>query len=88
MTTLNPAQFRGREATMGTVEEGKNADLVVLDANPLTDVTNFDRIAAVFSKGKYYSRTALDKLLSEAAATYASQSLRELATALDPTHPD
>lgn len=87
-TTLNPAQFLGRQATMGTVEQGKNADLVLLDANPLTDVSNLDRISAVFLKGKYYPRATLDKLLADAAATYSSLSLKELTTALDPTHPD
>lgn len=38
MTTLNGAEFLGRQSTMGTVDIGKNADLVVLDANPITDV--------------------------------------------------
>jgi hypothetical protein len=38
-------------------------------------------------KGKYYTRAALDKLLSDTAAAYAAQALRPLETALDPTHP-
>lgn len=88
MTTLNGAQFVGRQATMGTVEEGKNADLVLLDANPIADVANLDKISAVFLRGKYYSRGALDNLLSSVAAAYAVQPLRELSTALDPTHSD
>ncbi len=54
MTTLNGAQFMHREATMGTVDEGKNADLVLLDANPIKDVANLDKIAAVVLKGKYF----------------------------------
>jgi hypothetical protein len=40
----------------------------------------------VFLKGKYYSRVALDKLLSDVAAAYAAQPLKELSTALDPAH--
>jgi len=40
----------------------------------------------VFLKGKYYSRAALDKLLADVEAAYASQPLRDLATALDPYH--
>jgi imidazolonepropionase-like amidohydrolase len=62
MTTLNGAKFLGREATMGTVEAGKNADLVVLAANPLSDVRNLHRIDAVVHSGIYYSRSDLDAL--------------------------
>ena len=87
-TTLTGAQFVGREATMGTVEQGKNADLVLLDANPIADSANLDKISAVFLRGKYYSRAALDTLLSNVASAYASQQIQALSTALDPTHPD
>ena len=73
MTTLNGAEFLGRQATMGTVEEGKNADLVLLDANPVADVANLDAISGVFLKGRYFSKVALDKLKSDVAAAYAVQ---------------
>ena len=85
-TTLNGAQFLGREARMGTVDSGKNADLVLLDANPIADVANLDKISAVVLRGKYYSRSALDKLLSDVAAAYAAQPLLDLSTAIDPNH--
>ena len=88
MTTLNGAQFVGRQATMGTVEPGKNADLVLLNADPIADVTNLDKISGVFLKGKYYSRNALDAVLSNVAAAYAAQPLKDLSTALDLTHND
>jgi adenine deaminase len=42
--TLNPARFLGRTADIGTVAEGWLADLVLLDANPLEDITNTTRI--------------------------------------------
>jgi hypothetical protein len=51
-----------------------------------SDVANLDKISAVSLKDKYYSRVALDKLLSDVAAAYAAQPLKELSTALDPTH--
>ncbi len=70
MTTLNGAQFMNREASMGTVDEGKNADLVLLDANPVEAVANLDRIAAVVLKGKYFSKDALDKMKSDVASAY------------------
>ncbi len=48
MTTLNGAEFLNREATMGIVDEGKNADLVLLEANPIEDGANLDKLSAVF----------------------------------------
>ena len=87
MTTLDGARFLGRESTMGTVEAGKNGDLVLLDGNPIADVANLDKVSSVFLRGKHYSRTALDKLLSDVAAAVAIEPLRPLASALDPNHP-
>ena len=66
MTTINGAKFLGREATMGTVEPGKDANLVVLDANPLASIQNLHRINAVVRGGNYYSRAALDAITQQA----------------------
>ena len=85
--TLNGAQFAGREATMGSVEVGKLADLVLLEANPLEDSKNLDRIAAVFMRGKHFSRSALDRMLEEVAVGYAAQPQRPVAVLKDPSHP-
>jgi imidazolonepropionase-like amidohydrolase len=63
MTTLNPARFYGREATMGSVEVGRDADLVLLDANPIESAKNLDRIYAVVRNGVFYSHDALDQEL-------------------------
>ena len=73
---------------MGTVDEGKNADLVLLDGNPIADVANLDKISAVFLKGKYFSKVALEKLKSDVATAYANQPLQSFHTALDPNHLD
>jgi hypothetical protein len=70
MTTLNGAEFLGRQATMGTVDEGKNADLVLLDANPIEDVANLDKISGVFLKGRYFSKDALEKMKREVSVAY------------------
>jgi imidazolonepropionase-like amidohydrolase len=61
--TINPAKFLGKEHELGTVEPGKYADLVLLDANPLDDIRNTQKIAAVIVNGRYLSRAALDKML-------------------------
>jgi imidazolonepropionase-like amidohydrolase len=60
--TLFGAEFLRRSASMGTVEEGKNADVVLLDANQIASVENLDRIWAVVLQGRYYSKSALDKM--------------------------
>ena len=64
--TVNPARFLKAEDSLGTIERGKLADLVLLDANPLDDIRNTTRIRAVVLNGRYMDRDALDALLEEA----------------------
>ena len=68
--TSNPAKFFGMEDRLGTIAVGKLADMVLLDANPLDDIRNTQKIAAVVANGRYFSRADLDKMLAgvEAAA--------------------
>ncbi|MFT3722122.1 MAG: amidohydrolase family protein [Hyphomonadaceae bacterium] len=63
-TTLAPAEFLGREAQTGTVDVGKDADLVLLDGNPVADVANLGRISGVILNGRYLSKADLDALKS------------------------
>jgi hypothetical protein len=67
--TINPAKFLGKEATMGTVEAGKTADLVLLDADPLADIANTKKIRAVISRGRLLDREALDRMLKAAESS-------------------
>jgi imidazolonepropionase-like amidohydrolase len=64
--TLNPAIFLGLEKEFGTVEKGKIADMVLLDANPLDDIKNTQKITAVFAAGKYLRKNELEKMLKDA----------------------
>jgi hypothetical protein len=64
--TINPARFLGLDAASGGVVVGGTADLVLLDANPLQDISNTKRIAAVVLRGKLLDRAALDRMLQEA----------------------
>jgi hypothetical protein len=64
--TLAPARFLGATDSLGTVEAGKVADLVLLDADPLLDIANTSRIRAVIVAGRLVERDALDALLAEA----------------------
>ena len=69
--TRNPAEYFGILNETGTVEEGKSADLVLLDVDPLEDIQNTQKIAGVVLRGHYYSRSNLDALLERAAAISA-----------------
>ena len=66
--TINPAKFLDRTKDFGTVEKGKIADLVLLDANPLDNIANTRKIAAVVSNGRYLPRADLDKILADVEA--------------------
>ena len=59
-------RFFGKDKDVGTVEKGKIADLVLLDANPLDDIANTKKIASVIYGGTLLSRAQLDKILSDA----------------------
>ncbi|MDQ3257600.1 MAG: amidohydrolase family protein [Acidobacteriota bacterium] len=66
--TRNPAMYLGELNSSGTVERGKLANLVLLDADPLDDINNTKRIDAVILNGRYLSKEALQKMLSEIEA--------------------
>lgn len=66
-STLSPAIFFGLSDSLGTIETGKIADLVLLEANPLEDIRNTKRIVAVISEGRLLDRKALDSMLASSA---------------------
>jgi imidazolonepropionase-like amidohydrolase len=62
--TINPARFLNRTNDLGTVQKGKIADLVILNANPLADIRNTRSIDSVIADGRYYSRDRLNTILT------------------------
>ena len=61
---------------MGSIEEGKLADIVLLDADPLTEIRNTQAIHAVIANGRHFSREDLRDML-EAVAAAASRMVDE-----------
>ena len=66
--TWNPAEYLGMTDSTGSIAVGKVADLVFLDANPLEDIRNIQRIWAVVLRGKLLQKAALEALLASRKA--------------------
>ena len=59
--TINAARMIGREKDSGTIEEGKLADLLILDANPLDDIRNIKQIHRIIKGGTVFDPAELLK---------------------------
>lgn len=66
--TREPAKYLGLLDTLGTIEKGKIADLVLLAADPLADISNTRRIDAVVVNGRLLTKEALQRILTDAEA--------------------
>jgi hypothetical protein len=76
-STYNPALYLGELDEFGTIEVGKRADLVLLDANPLDDITHTRRIAGTMVRGRWYDRADLDRMLELVARDYQAAKTRQ-----------
>ncbi len=65
--TRLPAIWLGVDSDRGTIEVGKRADMVLLDADPLLDVKNIRKISAVFLSGRWLSRATLNSMMEDLA---------------------
>lgn len=68
--TRNPAEFFGTIERTGTIEKGKRADLVLLEANPLENIANTERRTGVMLKGRWFVQTEMDNWLDEIAPRF------------------
>ena len=68
--TRNPALFFGTADKTGTIEKGRRADLVLLDANPLDDIANTQKRSGVMLKGKYYPQAEMNQWLDQIAPRF------------------
>ena len=67
MATINTAYYLGRSDCMGTVEPRRDADMVLLDADPLLNVGNMHLIAGVVRGGHYFSNQHLEAIKARVA---------------------
>ena len=63
--TLNAAEYLERLDSLGTIEQGKIADLVLLEADPLEDIRNTQKISSVVFNGTLYDKASLQKMLAK-----------------------
>ena len=67
-STRNIAVHFGTLDRTGTIEAGKRADVILLDANPLQDITNASKIAGVMIGGRWLPKSEIDRRLAELRA--------------------
>jgi imidazolonepropionase-like amidohydrolase len=70
--TRNPHEFLGSISEAGTIEKGKRADLILLNANPLENISATEDRAGVMLKGKWHTQTELNGWLDKSAAAISS----------------
>ena len=63
--TINAATYADRADSLGNIKKGMLADLILLEANPLDNIKNTQRISAVMAQGDYFERAALDSILKK-----------------------
>lgn len=71
--TAGPAAYLGTSTEAGTIAPGKRADLVLVDANPLTNIGHLQQIAGVMTAGRWHARADLDRMLADLAALHRAQ---------------
>ncbi|MEQ9463427.1 MAG: amidohydrolase family protein [Haliea sp.] len=81
--TVNPAIYWGIEGQRGVIAPGAEADMILLEKNPLEDISNTKTIRGVMADGRWLDRAHLDKLLVEVRESYIAMA-EELETGAEP----
>jgi len=80
--TYNAAKFMKKLDQFGTVEKGKEADLILIRGNPLEDVSNIKNPLGVMAKGRWYPQPVLEKMLRDVEKEVAEQNKADRAAKL------
>ncbi|HEX8266435.1 MAG TPA: amidohydrolase family protein [Pyrinomonadaceae bacterium] len=75
--TKNPSMFFGTLEKVGTIEKGRRADLILLNANPLENISNTENRAGVMLRGKYFAQEELNRWLDEIAPKIQSSHIEK-----------
>jgi imidazolonepropionase-like amidohydrolase len=70
--TTNAAEFLGQKDIFGTIEEGKRADLILVENDPLEDVANVAKRAGIMLRGHWFPEETLQNMLDELVAAYSA----------------
>ena len=76
--TRNAAVVLGKSDEFGTVEIGKRADLILLEGNPLLDVSNIQKRAGVMVRGRWLAEERLQSMLDELVESYKPSLIERL----------
>jgi imidazolonepropionase-like amidohydrolase len=74
-STANPARFLGACQEFGTIAVGKRADLVLLEANPLKDISNTSKQAGVMLRGRWIPDAEIKKMQAQLLDSYSHMPL-------------
>ncbi len=78
--TINPAKYFNKENVFGQVKEGLEADLILLNANPLENLDNLQELSAVFRKGRFIPKVEINKRLAAIATKNGHASTSKTST--------
>ena len=76
--TTNPARILGLSKLWGQIDEGFSANFILLDADPLADITNTKKIQGVVVNGTWLTRSQLDEMLRDAKRPAATEKAAHL----------
>ncbi len=68
--TVNPARYFGHENDRGLIKKGYQADMVLVDGNPFTDISNLGKRSGVMIRGKWLSQDYIEEKLARIAENY------------------
>jgi imidazolonepropionase-like amidohydrolase len=75
-STINGARWLGSESRHGGLAKGSASDLVILEGNPITDISATRRIHGIVVRGRYLDRAKLDSMLDGVARDVAALSAK------------